>query len=194
MPLEGDLQKSLEDSGLYSGQVDTLEKGGTLNFAQMTIRNPGRRKVEKIRIVMGEFPPTEVAVAEGGTGLRRLSEPKEVQLQPIEPGAVSTLYMWASFNMESKYYYDDWKTFSSEGPIRLNLKGDGLVGASKDDTVENVLEIALAISLLAMVVGLFIAYFAYSTYTTKLLSEKEFFDRERGRYQENPKKFRPKLE
>lgn len=120
-PTSGAVEKFWEKHGLSGYEINRLLSGDGMHFARIDIHNPGTKRVENIRLSLGNYPPNHIVILESELKPRLAPEAKSVEIQPLDPGASASVLFWTFQNVSSGYYFSDWKTFSSEGAISMTV-------------------------------------------------------------------------
>lgn len=196
MPLtKGDTDAYWEKLGLGPYEIHRLKEGDNLHFAKISVRNPGSKVVDQIKILVGAHPPQHVVLFEEGEKPERFAEPSAIPLKPLAPGSGATIYVWAIYDMESMFYFRNWETYSSEGSMVLKY----LVKAEKGEEnfvyyfLDNWMPYIVFMMFVALAGLCLFGIVYYFSYIQQIFEDENRYLEEKIRYDLDPKKFTPKL-
>jgi hypothetical protein len=181
-------------SGLKQYATKDVAKLSNLNSAKIIISNPGAKVVQNIRISTGEFPPSRIAVSKGGAITNVVANGNDLSLGQLAPGESVQLNFWSPVDLSS-YYFSDWKTFSSEGPMVMHLHTyqDSFLNNDTEDLVGTIIGWVFGIGVAAFSILLIILAAIQNVYINQLMTDEDWYLSERGRHDSAPKKFHLKL-
>ena len=169
------------------------------NFARLELVNRSTEEAKRIRIVIDRSSESQdILVLKKGSEPQFIKGHGEFTIPDLAPGEVCDIYIWSKIGFWTILFPEQLETFSSLGPIRLDLrwpktrssiKGDWLF-QSLDDWMFTVI---ITLLIITRALGLLMSAL-YETYYKKLLVNDDFYLNERERFESNPKKFQIKLE
>ncbi len=199
-PLSGEedpVQAALK-SGITPGAMASLTSED-YPVARVTLENHGSKDVKKIQLrVAGITDPYIAIPKQGSIPYQFLGRTEAIKIPDMAPGERIVFYMWSTTGFGWPFYLKEWKTYSSEGAWRMEMKSSKTIEEEVQfsslerflvnwlDTIMFLLVVAL---LLVSVTGLVIQY----VYSRDLLSDGRFYEAERLRYTADPGTFKIQL-
>lgn len=186
------LTQQWERQGLPPYFIRRLQDGEELFMVRIVVENPGSQVVDRVRIAPDEYGPENWLILEAGEDPRIVETSNEILLGSFEPGEEAVVYAWSYHDLTTPYRYVGWRTFSTEGPAVFRLRAP----SAKDDLFNAVGDWAGYLVVAFLVVGFILVMLVaafYEAYVKQLMSDENHYLNERVKFEDNPKRFEPKL-
>ncbi len=168
----------------------------TETIARMVIQNVGTETASDIRLKF-KYAPDALIVDSAGGKNKTYKGVEEIFIDDMKPGDIRTLFLWRSVGFGYPFNLDDLRSFSSAGPIRVELKSR-VVSSYEDPFIIRFMDswgsFLLTGVLFILAFGALLMATFLERYAKMLLSGEDFYLQESVKFADNPKSFVPDID
>jgi len=193
-------QNESDDEFLAQANKDSFLISDFYDFAAITIDNPTAKVAENVRVKIADRSRLDALIlSDDGLTRTTLKGKHDFKLPDMRPGDRVKMFLWGDSQFPKTLVTDQIKTFSSLGAMRTKFSApsDNMYFESQDSAlfkfIDDWIGVAFLVIFGSLIIVMFIALVFYENYFKNLLKDEKFYQLEKERYNDEPKKFSPKM-